>query len=344
MKIVFYSNQLCERGTETALIDYAFANKDVLRNESILAFPKNRIFDNNRYEMLKKDFEIILFDDIKKFNQILIERSVDLLYLIVDGKSKDIADEIVGVKTFVHAVFDTTRKHGTYYCAIHNYLNKYFFTGYPVLPHIVKKLSDCKDDMRSELNIPKDAIVYGSYAGKDRFNFRFVHDAIKEIAEKRKDIYFIFMNINNFLMDNYGCELENVIFLEGSTDPEVKAKFINTCDAMIHARDDGETFGLSIAEFSSMNKPIITYKPGPRKMWRYFKDNQLKKKLSYSKAHLMILGKHAITYRNSKKLKKILLNFSKEKYAGKNMDFYTKRYSPEKVMKIFEKIIKSKGK
>ena len=53
----------------------------------------------------------------------------------------------------------------------------------------------------------------------------------------------------------------------------------------------------------------------------------------------MILGKHAITYRNSKKLKKILLNFSKEKYAGKNMDFYTKRYSPEKVMKIFEKII-----
>ena len=48
---------------------------------------------------------------------------------------------------------------------------------------------------------------------------------------------------------------------------------------MIHARDDGETFGLSIAEFSSMNKPIITYKPGPRKMWRYFKDNQLKKKL-----------------------------------------------------------------
>lgn len=93
-----------------------------------------------------------------------------------------------------------------------------------------------------------------------------------------------------------------------------------------------------------MNKPIIAYKPGPRKMWRYFKDNQLKKKLSYSKAHLMILGKHAITYRNSKKLKKILLNFSKEKYAGKNMDFYTKRYSPEKVMKIFEKIIKSKGK
>ena len=68
---------------------------------------------------------------------------------------------------------------------------------------MLKKLSDCKDDMRRELNIPKDAIVYGSYAGKDRFNFRFVHDAIKEIAEKRKDIYFIFMNINNFLMDNY---------------------------------------------------------------------------------------------------------------------------------------------
>ena len=50
MRIVFYSNQLCERGTETALIDYAKGNRDILHNESILAFPKDRILDQNRYE------------------------------------------------------------------------------------------------------------------------------------------------------------------------------------------------------------------------------------------------------------------------------------------------------
>lgn len=40
MKIIFYSNQLCERGTETALIDYGIANKRILNNETIFAFPK----------------------------------------------------------------------------------------------------------------------------------------------------------------------------------------------------------------------------------------------------------------------------------------------------------------
>ena len=28
---------------------------------------------------------------------------------------------------------------------------------------------------------------------------------------------------------------------------------------MLHARKDGETFGLAVAEFSVANKPIITY-------------------------------------------------------------------------------------
>ena len=41
-------------------------------------------------------------------------------------------------------------------------------------------------------------------------------------------------------------------------DLEKKVKFINSCDAMIHARAGGETFGASIAEFSIKNKPVIT--------------------------------------------------------------------------------------
>lgn len=36
-----------------------------------------------------------------------------------------------------------------------------------------------------------------------------------------------------------------------------KTTFINTCDAMLWARHDGETFGLAIGEFSSKNKPVI---------------------------------------------------------------------------------------
>ena len=41
-----------------------------------------------------------------------------------------------------------------------------------------------------------------------------------------------------------------------------KVEFINTCDAMLWARGAGETFGLSIAEFSSKNKPVIAMQVG----------------------------------------------------------------------------------
>ena len=44
-----------------------------------------------------------------------------------------------------------------------------------------------------------------------------------------------------------------------------KEAFYRTCDAMLHARRDGETFGLAVAEFSVRNKPVIT--KGASKRW-----------------------------------------------------------------------------
>ena len=69
----------------------------------------------------------------------------------------------------------------------------------------------------------------------------------------------MFMNQDPF------CDIDNVLFIEGTTDQEQKVAFINTCDVMIHARERGETFGLAIAEFSSQNKPIITYSLSPER-------------------------------------------------------------------------------
>ena len=53
-----------------------------------------------------------------------------------------------------------------------------------------------------------------------------------------------------------------------------KVKFINTCDALLHARHRGETFGLTIAEFMSKNKPIFTYSGSAEKNHYLLLDNQ----------------------------------------------------------------------
>ena len=98
----------------------------------------------------------------------------------------------------------------------------------------------------------------------------------KSELDKREDIIFLFLNTTKFI------EHERVIYLPKTISRNTKSRFINTCNFMLHARRDGETFGLAVAEFSVANKPIITYGNS--------KDNE----------HLRILKDKAIIYNNQK--------------------------------------------
>ena len=60
--------------------------------------------------------------------------------------------------------------------------------------------------------------------------------------------------------------------LEKIIDKHKKVKFINTCDAMLWARSGGETFGLSIAEFSIKNKPVFCADVGSRAHMSFLKN------------------------------------------------------------------------
>lgn len=115
-------------------------------------------------------------------------------------------------------------------------------------------------------------------------------------------------------------EHDRIIYLEPTIDRYFKVKFINTCDAMIHASNMGETFGLAVGEFSTCNKPIITY-------------SNIDTKLTYE--HLRILGDKGIYYNNENDLMNIFREFKKD--STKDWNCY-RDYEPEKVMKIFEDI------
>jgi hypothetical protein len=125
--------------------------------------------------------------------------------------------------------------------------------------------------------------------------------------------YFLFMNTRKF------CEHPRVIHLNRNLDLNYKTKFINSCDVMIHARDIGETFGLSIAEFSIMNKPIITCKCGEIE-------------------HINILGDRAIIYNNKEELIHIFNNIETIIHSRTDWNAYTD-YSPEKIMELFDTMI-----
>ena len=129
------------------------------------------------------------------------------------------------------------------------------------------------------MGIPKDALVLGRHGGSDTFSLEFVKNVIRNILPQRSDLYFVFLNTNKFV------EHERVKYLPWTMSEDEKAKFVNTCDGMIHARFDGEIFSLSTAEFSVRNKPIITWKP----------DNVPG---HYDTGHIWVLKNNGIYYRD----------------------------------------------
>jgi glycosyltransferase involved in cell wall biosynthesis len=175
-------------------------------------------------------------------------------------------------------------------------------------------LPNTEKNMRKELNIPKNAVVYGRYGGYEEFDISYVHYVVYTVAIQNPNIYFIFLNTKPF------CNpLSNIIHLDKIVDLEKKVEFINTCDAMLWARKDGESFGLAIAEFSTKNKPVIATK------------------VNGDETYIHILGEKALWYDNDHSLYNILMNFNKEEFSKRDWNAY-RDYEPEKVMSIFKSV------
>lgn len=315
MKIAFHSEQLGVRGTEVALYDYAYYNRSLLGNDSIIISNKNSTLTG--YSKFKSEFDILLYED---FNQVLkwVDTcKLDAIYYIkagaYDGKI------VPNAKNLVHTVFQLNQPHGEVYAYVSRWLsNKMSGLKMPYVPHMVDILTYNHDfNYRDFLNIPTQATVFGYYGGSDSFNIDFAKKAVVDVARLRKDTYFVYMNVDSF------CNEPNVIFLEGTTDICKKIGFINTCDACLHARNGGESFGLTVAEFSSKGKPVVTTSYCTAEF------NDL--------AHLEMLGDKAILYSDYTTLVSILKNFKDIKNNQSNWNAYSE-YTPDKVMQQFKQV------
>jgi glycosyltransferase involved in cell wall biosynthesis len=95
-----------------------------------------------------------------------------------------------------------------------------------------------------------------------------------------------------------------------------KQKFINTCTALLHARERGETFGISVAEFAIKGKPVITYANSPEQN------------------HILELGENAYYYTNKNNLTEILLDSVLNLSAKESYE----KFSPKPVMEKFKEV------
>lgn len=304
--VLFFDPNLNERGTSISVYDYAYYNETILGNKSIIASYSNS--EKKSYQKFKDRFDVYLVDQFQDVSRLIDNTKSEYIHIEKFGYKDH--QHVDNAKNLVHVVFPSYDPHGDVYAYISEWLALNSGKNSPFVPYMVD-LPNIGENFKEFFNL-KNQLVIGWYGGNN-FEIPFARQAVIDIAFKRKDITFLFMNQEPF------CDLSNVIFIDGTTDQEQKVAFINTCDVMIHARERGETFGLAIAEFSSKNKPIITYS------------------LSPEKCHIDILGDKGIYYTDYLSLYNILSNIQLSDVKGKEWNCY-QDFTPENVMNKFNQV------
>tara|TARA_Y100000389_G_scaffold148109_2_gene147166 strand:+ start:12408 stop:13433 length:1026 start_codon:yes stop_codon:yes gene_type:complete len=341
MKVAFFDRQLCERGSTVSLFDYAYHNIKCLNNESVIIHMKNPPHTPNEPDVVKKfkeHFTVYNADNSREIDEIIKKEKCDVFYQIAADAHSHLHTEVKSCKNVVHCIFEC--KGPRPWFSVVATISKDVFSWnekVPVVPHMIS-LPKHNENMRAELNIPEDATVFGRYGGTDEFNLSSAHVNVVRAATENPDIYFLFVNTKTFLNESQSKNLKNIIFLPRIDDEfpqNQKVKFINTCDAMIHARQCGEAFGIALGEFNIFNKPIITCA------------------VNRHNAHITTLGNKGIYYPGYSKeidekllpiktrpLKEILTSFNRNEMKLKDHIAYGD-YTPENVMKQFQKVFLS---
>jgi len=312
MKVAFNSRLLTERGSEGAMLDYARMNRSILQNDSIICMPDRVEFARN--PLLRKwreEFPVILYRGKNDLGRRLEKEGAEVVYLTKPGPWDGFL--VPGLRNCVHAQFLSDEFHGDAYAYLSSWMSR-VMTGREdsFVPFFVPQFVS-EEDLRGNLGIPKGAKVFGRHGGWDTFNIPFVREAVARHARQYPDDHVVFLNTEPIR----GTErLPNVHYLPGTVDPVEKAKFLATCDALLHARWHGETFGLAVGEFAVLGKPVITFSE------------------SRERAHLEMLGNQSLQYRHAGELIKILRDFRPHRTQGTEYEIFA---DPKVVMEIFRK-------
>jgi hypothetical protein len=311
MKVCFHDNGLSVRGTTNALWDYAEYCKKLFNIEPIIMHnqlsPHNQQISIDRF---KSQYQVFSYTNTNQIDDILKSQNCDAFFMIKGGKWDGVISNYCENWINAISICNVNDVHGQKYAMGSKWLSDITNNQIDYVSYMIN-LPDISGDLRDELGISKDAIVFGRNGGPDTFDLDFVKRAIVDVLKNEKNIFFLFQGTDKFY------EHERIIYLPPSSDINLKVRFINTCDALLHARDVGESFGLTCAEFSMKNKPVITWFG------------------SRERNHIEYLKEKGIYYNNYDDILKILLNFQP------NNSINWRCYDdclPEIVMEKFKKI------
>ena len=309
MKVLFHTLTLNFRGTAVAVYDYAKYNQEILGNESVICYDASMPYEKDvgteqeALDFIRKDFKVVSYTNPKELQAIC--DTVDVAYFIRYGHKEPLPE----VRTAVHAVFQAYEPHGDRYAYVSEWLSQKMNSFVPYVPHIVD-LPEPSDNFREKLGISKDKTVVGRYGGYYTFDLQFVKNQLVDFVSKHDNYVFLLANTEPFYKH------PNIRYINSFVDRQKKSNFINTCDVMLHARQRGESFGLSVCEFLFHNKPVIAWEGG------------------VDLNHKFLLRETGLLY-DETNLEEKLLMFKDNKYDYKSI---VKEFEPKSVMEKFNEV------
>jgi hypothetical protein len=255
----FHTKQLSERGTERAIFDYASVLEARHGIQPRIFVPASaQEIVPAVHSQFSRRFEVVLYGHPRDI-------VCDALYVIKRGRRSRVTERIPELN---HAMFDPHEPHGERFATISHWLSSQSrrlvklprgrtvalprLAKPPYVPHIVE-LPNLEDDLRAELAIPNEAVVFGRHGAFRSFSIPWVKSVVEEALAKRSELQFLFLNTERFI------DHPRVGFLELTLDRQRIRAFINSCDYMIHARREGESFGIAVTEFALSGVPILSF-------------------------------------------------------------------------------------
>jgi hypothetical protein len=313
MKLAFWTLAFTVRGVERAIYDYACAFEDHVQDaESFIVFPAGCAFamdigyhlhhDENIFKQFLHRFRNRMYAytstiDLESF---LLKNEIEYVYVQKEGRmdAQDIGSP--QIKLLTHCAFVADQPHGHKYVAVSEdvFINR-SLPGLPrlVVPCIVKPLPSVPvsevQQARQRFGIHDNDIVIGRHGGFNTFNIPFVPILLNKWMTDHPGHRLVFLFLNTKPMPELEAHNERVKYIQSTHDLYQKALFIDMCDAMLHARTDGESFGLAVAEFAQRGKIVMTYNGVALEPWYY-------------RHHEKVLGNLGWYYSNEKELSQLL--------------------------------------
>ena len=363
MKVLSVVKALGLGGTERAAKNYAALYHEIGYESAILSFSDNYspIEWLDRYRI---HFFFKLEGNSKFENKELVDKLIayapDIVHIHNNGiQKKDLSDWLALLTPrplvletchfpLMADYFDYVDIHlqlshwclWQFYCTLRRE-NKAYNKDVYVLPHVVdhsaflpSNLSE-KVAIRKKLRIPENAFVFGRIAQPyfDKWSW-LIFDAFQDIAKKNSHAYLLLIALPEeykSYIKKLSCEIqERIIVREASRDPAILRGYYQCMDVFLHAANQGETFGMVLAEAMLCEIPVIS-------LFTPYRDN--------SQLEVTGFGRGGIIVSNRISMKKAmqLLMIDKEKYneLGKQgRKWVLEQYSPEALRTQLQNIIK----